>query len=153
MVREVLNKKDIVRLWSEAFGDSEEDILFFTDNVKFAECLGCYQNDTLVSMLYFVQCTVDGEPSNYIYAACTSQEHRKKGYMKELLDYCKKNCTHSICLIPANESLIDYYKKNGISEVTAIDSISFNENEEIIEYLFEGCELKQPIALLYTKTR
>lgn len=153
MVKEVTDKNDIIRLWSEAFGDSEEDILFFINNVKSAKCFGCYQGETLVSMLYFVQCSVDGKRSDYVYAACTSEVHRKKGYMRELLDYCKENCYHSFCLIPANEGLIDYYKKNRITQEISLTAISFSEDEEIVDYLFDGCELEEPIALLYTKTR
>lgn len=151
MVKEVFDKNDIIGLWKEAFGDSEEDILFFIDNVKHAECLGIYEKDELVSMLYFVRCTIDGKNSNYVYAACTLKAYRNKGYMAILLDYCKENCGDSFCLIPANEDLIGYYKNNGISEETAVDSISFNEDVEIIEYLFDGCELDKPIALLYRK--
>lgn len=151
MVKEVFDKNDITELWSEAFGDSEEDILFFIDNVRYAKCIGYYQDDKLVSMLYFVRCMIYGEESHYVYAACTSKLYRKKGYMGILLNYCKESCGSTFCLIPADEGLIDYYKSNGISEETSVDSISFNEDNEIIEYLFDGCELEKPIALLYRK--
>ena len=52
-------------------------------------------------------------------------------------------------MIPAEEWLIEYYKKRGFRFAASVEEICFNQSEEIIEYLFEGCELKQPIALVY----
>lgn len=144
MVKLIDSKNDIVKLWNEAFGDSREDIEFFIDNVKDAKCLGYYDNNCLKSMLYIVDCSF----GKYIYAACTLKKYNGKGYMSKLLDYCK-NKYDKICLIPANEGLIEFYKKRGFSTEEKIEKLKFNQIEEIIDYLFDGCSLKNPIVLVY----
>lgn len=149
MVKSVINKQDIVAIWQEAFGDSEEDILYFADNLQNGMCIGIYNDDELMSMMYLVDCKVDGKSGKYVYAACTFEHYRGKGYMSELLKYAKSVCGNLLCLIPANTGLIDYYKARGLTAEFSIESIVFDEIEGVTEYLFEGCELEVPIALMY----
>lgn len=146
MIKFTDNKNDILKCWSEAFGDSEEDILFFIDNAKDAKCLAYYEENEICSMLYLVNSSL-GE---YIYAACTLKEYQGKGIMTKLLDYCKKNFDN-ICLIPANIELIDYYKKRGLTKEFEVSSLKFNQIEEINEYFYEGCELEHPIVLAFER--
>lgn len=148
MVKEVVNKDDIVLIWSEAFGDTKEDILYFADNVKNAKCLGVYDNDTLQSMLYLVDCRIKNDVSHYVYAACTFEKYRNNGCMSKLLDYCKKNY-NDVCLIPANEGLVGYYKNRGLTLSESINDIKFDEIDGIVDYLFEGCELEKPFLQRY----
>lgn len=143
-----IDKNDIAALWGEAFGDSRKDILFFIDNVENAKCIAYYDSDKLAAMLYLVDCEINGKSAKYIYAACTALSCRNSGYMSKLLSFVKNN-NDNICLIPAENWLIDYYKKRGFTEKTEINSIKFFEKEEIKEYLLEGCELENPFALLY----
>lgn len=149
MIKITDDVKQVIKVWQQAFGDSEEDILFFDENCKNKECLGYYKDGRLVSLLYLVDCVCDGENSKYIFAACTLKEMQGKGYMSCLLDYCKKN-TGGFCLIPADDKLVKFYYDRGLTDKTEIYNISFNENEEIKEYLFEGCSLEQPFLMKYT---
>lgn len=147
MIKITNNIDDIISLWQEAFGDTREDILFFADNLKHGECIALYDNE-IVSMLYLVDCKVDYKASKYIYAACTSKKYRSNGAMTRLLDYCKEKY-ESVCLIPANEGLISYYKKRNFDKAIDISSVTFDECDEICDYLFEGCELNNPFGLMY----
>lgn len=147
MVKKINDINEIVSIWSECFGDTKKDICFFVNNINNACCIGNY-SDKLESMLFLVDCNVNGVDTKYIYAACTYTKHRKKQSMTKLLDYCKNNYER-ICLIPANVGLIDFYKKRGFTQEIDINSICFNEVDEIIEYLFDGCELHNPFALMY----
>lgn len=147
MIKTITNKEDIISLWSEAFGDTRDEILYFVDNVKNAKCIGAYETE-LESMLFLVDCKLNNINSKYIYAACTKKSSQGKGYMTMLLDYCKKEYD-SVCLIPANTGLISYYKNRGLDIKDSTDSIKFDEIDGIVEYLFEGCELEQPIILEY----
>lgn len=147
MIDEINTKEDIINLWHEAFGDNKSDIEFFIENIKYAKCIGYFENNILQSMLYLIDCSYNGNACRYVYAACTYLESRGRGYMSELLDYCKQS--GDFCLIPANRKLIDYYKNRGLTEVIDINNISFEQSEEIIEYLFDGCSLEKPIGLLY----
>lgn len=146
MIRFIDNQNDIIKCWQEAFGDSKEDILFFINNVKDSKCLALYNEEKIASMLYLVKCNL----GYYIYAACTLNRYRSCGYMTELLNFCK-NKFDRLCLIPANEGLIEYYRKRGFENETEIDNLKFNQIKEIDEYLFDGCNLEQPIVLIYRK--
>ncbi|MDE6470437.1 MAG: GNAT family N-acetyltransferase [Eubacterium sp.] len=138
-----------IALWQQAFGDSEDDILFFLENTKHMSCL-CLYDDRLCSMLFLVDCkiSVSDNAYKYIYAACTDKACRSSGYMSMLLSYAKANYSN-IVLIPADDSLVSYYSERNFNYKVDINSILFNECDEIKEYLFEGCTLENPFALAY----
>lgn len=142
------NDMQVYDLWSEAFGDTNEDIKFFLDNCNHKTCVGYYKNNRLVSMLFLVDCSVHDIKSKYVYAACTLKSCRSLGLMTKILDYCKSN-NDNICLIPANDALIDYYNKREFSIKISINDIKFSETDEIKEYLLEGYALSEPCALMY----
>lgn len=147
MIKITNNIDDIVPLWKEAFGDSREDIVFFIDNIRNGVCLAEYQNDKAVSMLYLVDCSLNSKHAHYIYAACTDKKYQKNGYMAGLIKYCIDNYDR-VCLIPANEHLVDYYKKQGLVFKHPVDDLKFNECRELIdEYLYAGCSLDNPVVL------
>ena len=151
MIKYCTNSEEIINLWQEAFGDSTEEIEFFINNIRHAECVGCYYNDELVSMLYLVDCNIKYYAAKYIYAACTKKAQSGKGYMTELIDYCKQvySC---ICLIPANDSLVDFYNKRGFNGEIEIEHLSFDEKDEICEYLLEGYSLTKPRVMIYERS-
>lgn len=147
MIKITNNIDDIVPLWSEAFGDSREDIVFFIDNIRNGICLAEFQNDKAVSMLYLVDCCLNSKQAHYIYAACTDSKSRKKGYMAGLIKYCIDNYDR-VCLIPADEHLVNYYNKQGLVFMHPVDDLKFNECRELIdEYLYAGCSLDNPVVL------
>ncbi|MCC8073537.1 MAG: GNAT family N-acetyltransferase [Clostridiales bacterium] len=148
MICEVCDCEKIIPLWQEAFGDSEEDIIFFLKKCVNKKCIGYYEDNTLVSMLFLVDCILNDERCKYVYAACTSSKSQGNGFMTNLLNYCKKNYK-KVCLIPANESLIDYYKAREFTKEADIKNLTFIESDEIKEYLFDGCSLEKPIVLFY----
>lgn len=148
MIKITNNIDDIVPLWKEAFGDSREDIVFFIDNIRNGVCLAEYQNDKAVSMLYLVDCSLNSKQAHYIYAACTDKKYQKNGYMAGLIKYCIDNYDR-VCLIPANEHLVDYYNKQGLVFKHPVDDLKFNECRELIdEYLYAGCSLDSPVVLV-----
>ena len=144
------SKKDeeIIELWSEVFGDSREEVIFFLDNAKNAECLTYRVDDKAVSMLFLVDCCINGNKGKYIYAACTYKEYEGRGFMSELISYSGKLNYNYLCLIPANDGLIDFYQKRGFDKQAEISSLEFEQIEEINEYLFEGYNLSKPIVMI-----
>ena len=137
MIRFSDNSSEIVPLWQQAFGDSADEIMFFIENVKDAKCLMYYADGKPASMIYLVKCVADGDDAYYVYAACTAKGHESKGYMTKLIDYCFDE-GYTVCLIPASDSLVEFYSRRGISRSIPIESIAFSQSEEIIEYLLEG---------------
>lgn len=139
----------IANIWMEAFGDSFEDVEYFANKLKNGKCIGYFINEKLVSMFYLIDCNLDEKENYYVYAACTLKEYRGQGCMSALLDFVKEKY-NKVCLIPANESLIEYYKNNGLTCFSKIENLHFYECDDLInEYLFEGCSLKTPIVQCY----
>lgn len=114
--------QNIISLWQESFGDSERDIRFFLDyNYKPDNTLVIELDGKIVSMLFLLE----GElrincidyPSYYLYAACTAESFREKGFMFKLLNeaasVAKSRKKDFICLKPAEDSLYTFYEKNG----------------------------------------
>lgn len=139
---------DVVLLWQEAFKDSREDIEFFLNNCKHKQLLCYFCEGKLASMLFLVDCKVNSVFSKYIYAACTFECYKKMGFMTKLLEY-SKNEFDNIVLVPADNSLIEFYKMRGFDKINDIKSISFDETDSIKEYLLEGCSLENPFLLCY----
>lgn len=148
MIKELNNENLIIPLWQEAFGDSEEDILFFLNNCKNIKCLGYFDEKMLSSMLFLIDCKINGDEYKYIYAACTYKNKRCRGDMSKLLDYCKSNF-NNVCLIPANDKLVDFYFERKFNIKYDLNEMQFDESEEIKEYLFEGCSLEKPFVLAH----
>ena len=119
----------------------------FIDNIRNGVCLAEFQNDKAVSMLYLVDCCLNSKQAHYIYAACTDSKSRKKGYMAGLIKYCIDNYDR-VCLIPADEHLVNYYNKQGLVFMHPVDDLKVNECRELIdEYLYAGCSLDSPVVL------
>ncbi|MBQ9229438.1 MAG: GNAT family N-acetyltransferase [Eubacterium sp.] len=140
--------QDVVRLWQEAFGDSEEEICYFLDNAQHAQLIAYYEGDELAAMLFAVDCNLYLYQAKYIYAACTAKKYRGKGYMSQLLDFCRRHYD-LLCLIPAQDSLVEYYRLRGFTDFIDIEHLTFDETEEIQEYLLEGYQLTKPQVQYY----
>ncbi len=149
MIKSVNDKSAIKSLWKNTFGDTEEEILFFLNNADYS-CLGYTENGVLVSMLFLVSCSLNGEKAEYIYAACTDKNYRSKGIMTELVEHCKKEFS-LLCLIPAEDSLINYYYERGFTGELPLDAVSFNERKEICKFLIDGFELTNPKIMYYKR--
>ncbi len=134
------NREDIIELWHECFGDDRGYIEFFLDNCPNKLCVGIFEKDELASMLFLLNGEVDGFSCRYIYAACTAQKHRCEGLMGGLIELVKRYCSDSgvdmLFLVPAEESLYNYYSKFGFipkmqrAEITLKGGFgSFNEEK------------------------
>lgn len=130
--------KGIVSLWREAFGDSEEEIMFFIDNkyvpenTVIAECDG-----EIASVLFLLEgeMSIKGSkyPSYYLYAACTLKKFRGRGIMANLLSEAEKIALlrgyDFICLMPGEKSLFDFYSKHGYKTVFNKKVLTLNLND------------------------
>lgn len=142
--------EDVLFLWQEAFGDSSEDIDYFLKNCKNKTALGFFREEKIISMLFLVDCTVNDITCKYIYAACTLKNYKKQGIMSKLLAFAECNF-NSIVLVPADESLVEFYKKRGFTKTVGLENLKFDETESIKEYLLEGCELEKAFLLWFDR--
>ncbi|MDE6723681.1 MAG: GNAT family N-acetyltransferase, partial [Eubacterium sp.] len=142
MIKLTDDKEKIISLWRSVFSeDSREDVLFFLKECKHAECLGCFEGKELVSMLFLVDCSFADLNGKYVYAVCTNEKYRNKGYSSSLIHEAKKYMNDFLWLIPAHDSLFDFYANFGFetklhSDKEYENNIYFDENDEIIEYLY-----------------
>ena len=145
-----------VELWHEAFGDSKEYINFFLDTHGSCTCLSYEENGKLSSMLFLIDGELCGKSAYYLFAAATFKSERGKGCMAKLLEKAKNHALHNsrayIVLVPAEQSLFDYYlrfgyktcfyaKRQGINEEFEIDkNMCFIWNKAHEEYMKAECE-------------
>ncbi len=135
---ETKDLKDIITLWCEAFEDSESDIMFFINaHYKPQNTLVFEENGKIASMLFLLEgeMHINGKlyPSYYLYAACTLNEYRGRGYMSLLLEFAKETAIMRgfdyICLLPAEKSLYGYYEKFGYKTIFKNKIIYLNRDE------------------------
>ena len=115
-------KERLAELWKSCFGDDDEYISGFFENRFAPEDTLVVREDGAVRAMLFLLCgsvRAGGESFSaaYIYAACTQEEYRGRGYMASLLDMAARHCTDKgldfLCLVPAQDSLFGYYEKHG----------------------------------------
>lgn len=137
------DRNDIIKLWHEAFGDSEAEIDFFLNNRYIPENTLVYETDSkIASMLFLLEgnMSIEGEdyPSYYLYAACTLNEYRGRGYMASLLAFAKETAQKRgyffICLLPAEKALYDYYEKFGYKAIFRKKILKFSRKEFDLEH-------------------
>lgn len=150
------DKDQIISLWSSVFGDAVQDITFFLDNCTHKKCLGYFKDDILVSMIFIIECSYLDKTGGYVYAVSTYRENRGRGYASELISKAKNIGYDFLWLIPAHDSLFDYYKNLGFetklySDIKYENCIVFNESEEICEYLYEGSDYEYPRGMVYSE--
>ena len=91
----------IVDLWHRVFGDDEAYIRFFLDNCRHKRCVGAFVGERLVSMLFLLDCTYNGQQGAYVYAVATHPDYRKQGFMQKCIDYSQALDYDFLCLVPA----------------------------------------------------
>ena len=148
----------ITALWSEVFGVSIEEIEFFLKNCKHKSCLALFNSGEIQSMLFLVDCSYCGFSGKYVYAVCTRKTSRNNGYASSLVEEAKKYMGDFLWLIPANDNLFNYYSRLGFavklySEGEYNEKITFDEDKDIIEYLYEGSEYDCPKGMIYSKVK
>ena len=118
-------KDDLFSLWKTCFGDEDGYIdLFFNKEYDHCKTFARFENETIVSALYLLDCfiTLDGKRYDgaYLYAAATRPENRKQGHMaaliKEAQQFVKKESKAFIALVPGEEWLYSYYRKFGFQK-------------------------------------
>ncbi|MBO7319105.1 MAG: GNAT family N-acetyltransferase [Clostridia bacterium] len=115
----------LTELWHKVFGDDEEYIkLFFKEAYYDCDCFAEISEGKIVSAFYLLKSSIriDGKLFNgrYLYAAATLPEYRGKGLMAKLIkdaqDSIKANDIDFIALVPASDSLYDFYGRFGFKE-------------------------------------
>lgn len=149
------NAEELKKIWQICFGDSRAYIdSFFQKQMKPENTLVHYDTQELPAAMLFLlpaELNVQGQafPAQYLYAACTLPEYRGRGYMKQLVDAAselgKKRGIANTILVPAEESLFEFYKKCGYQRFFQRQVLKLSR-EELTAYGSEGCR-KLPVSI------
>ncbi|MBE7011472.1 MAG: GNAT family N-acetyltransferase [Ruminococcaceae bacterium] len=115
-------REGIIALWQEAFCDEEEFINGFLDNMKYCENMLIYREQSSVFGMVTMLPVFCGEnKGRYIYAVATSEKQRGKGICKNIMkavdEFIIKEKEKFAILVPAGESLFEFYKKMGYNQI------------------------------------
>lgn len=143
----IFNEKDIsqlVSLWKTSFGEGQEAIGLFFDNLfKASVCLTACDGEKIVSSLYLLPCGISGEGYDlngyYLYAASTLPSYRNRGIMRNLINtatcFAEQSRKDFISLLPAKGDLYEFYKTNGFKTCFGTVDMSVNLNR-VTEYSY-----------------
>lgn len=144
----IKDKKELSSLWQITFLEDIEIVEDFFQNIFSTVITPVIRIDgEIASSLFLLPCKIGKYEGKCVYCAMTKYAHRGKGYMKQLLDfsydYCKKNNFDFLFLVPAEESLFDYYKKCGFENFGTSRCFTFNDAiPEEKEKLSCECEIE-----------
>lgn len=112
----------LMALWMEAFGDSEESAAYYFMHLHQDETmlvdLEAGEVCAMLTMLPLSLVTTEGKlPARYIFAVATKDAYRGQGRSTRLLArahrYMKEQKVAASLLVPASESLFGFYEKRG----------------------------------------
>lgn len=115
------DEEAIIKIWETCFGDEEEYIRFYLQQ-HFLEnnMMVIFEGRRPVSMASFLPVEIfqNGiyQPARYVYAVATLPAYRGKGYAAEILRHAAEKYQEPLILQPAEESLIEYYRKMGFEQ-------------------------------------
>lgn len=123
------DRGDVFAIWKTCFGDPDTYIRFFMERqFKPSRCLLYIADGKPAAMLHLLPMTYQEGLSRmhaqYVYAAATLPDFRRKGIMAELLeDVRARNSVNGYAftaLLPAGDALYSYYEKCGFKTVFSL---------------------------------
>ncbi len=138
----IKDKKELQSLWQMTFLEDAQVIDNFFENVFSSVVAPVIKiNNEIASSLFLLDCKIGNYNGKCVYCAMTKYSERGKGYMKKLLDfsydYCIDNGFDFLFLVPAEESLFDYYKKCGFKNFGIHRKHIFNGNTPVTKKKLE----------------
>lgn len=117
--------KQLISLWQEAFGDTEEFIDgFFCTAFSPARCRCMVINKKVVAALYWLDVRKDEQRYAYIYAVAVAESRRGKGLGRAMLEDAQAHLAlrgyDGILLVPGSESLRSFYENHGYITCTHV---------------------------------
>ncbi len=128
----------LMALWQEAFGDSEEFVDgFFCTGFAPARCRCVTENGNVVGALYWFDSTYAGQRFAYVYAVAVKKTHRGKGICTALMEDTHAHLAlrgyDGVLLMPQNQELRSMYDKLGYAECTKLDRFTCEAGAEAVQ--------------------
>lgn len=110
--------RDIIHIWEKCFGKEDSSVYTFLSRYYFNHCTLLEKADGhVVSMVFMIPCQTPFGLAAYLYGIATLPEYQQQGIssrlIQQMLEKCHQNGVAFTFLIPADESLKDYYAKFG----------------------------------------
>jgi GNAT superfamily N-acetyltransferase len=135
------DRTQLERMWQSIFLEDPHVTKNFFENIFDSAVTPVIKVDNeLVSSLFLLDCKISDFKGKCVYCAMTKYAYRGKGYMKKLLDfsydYCQENGFEFLFLVPAENSLFNYYKTCGfvtfgVSRVHTINDTTPPQRERL----------------------
>ncbi len=129
------DRKQLLSLWNDCFGDGEKYVYPFLDTFLGKDNVYVYEEEgKVVSVVYSLDCEIDGKKAQYFYAVATDEKFRRQGLAKKeiefLIDYKSKHGAEIFLLTPSNEKNRSYYKTLGFEDFFFCEKKKFLKGKE-----------------------
>ncbi len=130
-------REGVISLWNKTFKDSREMIEKYLDNMCKNNMVLITEEDKVIAMASILPVTMKNKKGRYVYAVATDENYRGKGFAKAIMGeidkIIKERAEHFAVLVPASDSLFEFYKNLGYTQtVFAQPSIEKTEAGEMI---------------------
>ena len=138
-------------IYVEAFGANPLfDGLFFHTYRKDVRTL--VVDGKIVSILFLLPCSANGQRCYYLYAAATAENERGKGYMSRLIQDVLVASDAPLFLKPATDDLIPFYSKLGFHLAKGVAkngdvTISVSDEHKRLSAMCDKCPDAFPIMV------
>ncbi len=134
----VSDRKDLIKLWYDCFGDGEKFVSAFLDCfLKEDTAYVCEESGKVVSVVYALDCMIGDKKGCYFYAVATDSHFRRHGLARKeiefLIDYKTKQGAEIFLLTASNEKNNAYYKHLGFEDAFYCTKKTFTKTDETIE--------------------
>ena len=124
----------LMALWQEAFGDSEEFVDgFFCTGFSPARCRCITEDGNVVAALYWFDVRYENQHFAYVYAVAVKKTHRNRGLCTALMEdthaHLRLRGYDGVLLMPQNDSVREMYGKLGYTNCTWMDDFSCDAGE------------------------
>ena len=143
-------------LWKEAFGDDDAFLDTFYDTAfSLHRCRCITIEEKVVAVLYWFDCTFHEKPLAYIYAVATAKAYQGQGLCHVLMEQTHKYLADTgyigAILVPANQTLFQFYENIGYKTCCYINEIFYDTEEFSNDILSVKNEITQNTLHQLTK--